>query len=901
MIESRVELLSSGIAFFWNRARTEYPHKKCIHTLFAEQAEFTPDAIALEFGEATVTYRELSEMANKIAGVLASFQVAPGTRIAVSLERSPELVAALFGILKAGGVYVPIDLADPAERIKFVLEDAAVSFVIGSDCQRSAIEGLGLTAQFIGLADLDRYPAAESNKSAGVVGPTGPAYIMYTSGSTGTPKGVIVSHRSVVRLVCNTNYVDITPRDVFLQLAPASFDASVFEIFAPLLNGARLAIAPADNLNLADIGGLIERHGVSILWLTSGLFHAMVDERSQSLRKVRQLLAGGDVLSAGHVRKALTAMEDGCVINGYGPTENATFTCSFRITRETELNGSVPIGTPVANSSVYILDSNLDPVGPGEVGEICIGGDGLALGYLNQLELERERFVANPYGTEGDGRLYRSGDLGRFTPSGNIEFCGRVDDQVKVRGYRIEPGEIEKAALRHPAVSQAIVLAVPDSSGDKRLVCHYVPAHGLETNAQELESHLSILLPDYMVPSQYLRWDAFPLMANGKVERKLLKSSTTAQLAPSAMPLPQGTMEETLLDMFRSVLGREDISVDDDFFAMGGHSLAAARLFARIEARVGKRLPLATMFEAASVRQLAAILRNEESTPEWSPLVPIRTGGTRTPVFLVHAIGGNVLSYKHLQSDLPQDQPIYAFQAVGLQYGRMDRITIEEVAASYVAALRSVQPQGPYYLGGFSSGGIVAYEMAQQLSGIGQEVAAVLLLDAYVEPSAIALLRSFRLPRAASRAFHTFIWNASYVRRTGLRSFVQRKFHNFFMNLRIVLYQFLRGALSFRATPLKGFLTVEEAFIIALENYVPEPYDGFAVLLRTKDSTSYNPANAELWSKLVKRLDVVDVPGDHDSMFQPPSVGVLANTIATYLEGGDNAAARELVVSTTRS
>jgi amino acid adenylation domain-containing protein len=896
VIETGTESALNGIPLSWNLARSEYPKQECIHTLFAEQVALTPNVIALEFGGATFTYAALNQMANAIASFLVGLQLKPGTRVAVSQERSPEFVASLFGILKSGGVYVPIDLAYPDERLKFLLNDASASFVLGSANQKSAIERLGVAATFINLPDLNSRPLGESANFAAAASPTDPAYIMYTSGSTGTPKGVIINHRSVVRLVCNTNYVEITPHDVFLQLAPGSFDASTFEIFAPLLNGARLAIAPAGDLSLTDIAGLIERHRVSILWLTAGLFHAMVDERPQALRNVRRLLSGGEVLSAPHVRRALTAIEDGCVINGYGPTENTTFTCCFRVTRDTEFNGPVPIGTPIANSSVYILNSDLRPVSVGEVGEIFIGGDGLALGYLNQPELEREKFIVNPFGADGDDRLYRSGDLGRFTPSGDIEFCGRVDDQVKVRGYRIEVGEIEAAVMRFTGIAQAIVLPVLDQSGDKSLKCNYVTKPECEIDHHELRSHLALLLPPYMVPSHYQRWSAFPLTANGKVERRrLLESSIPVQPPAAAAPEGLGAMEETLLDMFRSLLGRQDLSIDDDFFAIGGHSLAAARLFARIEERFGKRLPLATMFEAPSARQLAATLRNKERLTEWSPLVPIRASGARTPVFLVHAIGGNVLTYKHLHSHLGPDQPIYGLQAVALKDGRMASTTIEEVARSYVAALRSVQPRGPYFLGGFSAGGMVAYEMAQQLVRVGQDVATVLLLDSYVESSAIALFRSLRLRAAISRVFRTFLWNLSFGRRTGLRSFVRQKTHNLSTNLRIALYQSLNaGALALRATPPKDFLTVEEAFILALENYVPEPYDGPAVLLRTKDSNSYHPRNAGLWSKLVKRLEVVGVPGDHDSMFQEPNVKVLANIIASYLEGGGSRASENL-------
>ena len=878
-----------SVPLAWNHVITEYPKYRCIHSLFEEQAALTPNATAMEFRDEAVTYTALNRMADGIASALRSRELAPGTRVAVAQERSPELVAALLGILKAGCVCVPINLGYPDERLRFLLADASVRYVIANCDQRSAFSRLGAEIEFL---DLNALPPAEWNVSGAAIPSDSPAYILYTSGSTGVPKGVIVNHRSVVRLVCNTNFVTITPDDVFLQMAPVSFDVGLFEIWGPLLNGARLAIAPAAEPSLADIDDLIQRHQVSILWLTAGLFHAMVDERPRALAKVRQLIAGGDVLSARHVRKALAAMDGGCLINGYGPTESTTFTTFFRVTRDTPITESVPIGKPIANTSVYILDPELRPAAIGETGEIFIGGDGLALGYLNRPELEREKFVANPFASEGGARLYRSGDLGRFTLSGDIEFCGRIDNQVKVRGFRIEPAEIEAVAMRLKEIGQALVIPVQNHFGENILVCHYVSAPGCAAAHEELRTHLSAVLPAYMIPSQYRRWDAFPLNANGKVDRrKLVEASTSSQPAAASESEGLGDIERTLLRMFRSLLDRDNIGIDDDFFASGGHSLTAARLFAKIEKQFGKRLPLATMFEAPTIRQLATILRDKEWSPKWSPLVPIRANGTRRPLFLVHAIGGNVLNYKRLDAYLAPNQPIYALQAAGLQDRRMDTTTIEEVARTYLNALRSTQPEGPYYLGGFSSGGVVAYEMAQQLVRVGQDVAIVLLFESSVEPSTASLFRSRRFHRAALRAVPAFWWNLGYMMRTDPRAFLQRKAHNVLLNLRIMLYQIQGACANVLGIPAPAsFLTVEEVFIRALDKYVPQPYLGSAVLFRTKDSDCYDPDNARTWSKLVRRgLDVVDVVGDHETMFEEPQVKDLANAITSYLEAGAGA------------
>jgi aspartate racemase len=769
-------------------------------------------------------------------------------------------------------------------------EDAGAHFVIGIDCQRAAVEELLPRADFI---DMHALPLTGAMPIGAVPGGRSLAYVLYTSGSTGVPKGVMVEHHSVVRLVRDTNYVAITPDDVFLQFAPLSFDASTFEIWAPLLNGARLAIAPPRDLSLSDLEGVIKRHRVSVLWLTAGLFHAFADERPEAFRNIRQLLAGGDVLSPAHVRKALKAMDDGCVINGYGPTENTTFTCCYQVTRDTLLENHVLIGQPITRTLVRILDSDLQVTPAGEFGELFIGGDGLARGYLNRPELDLERFIPDPYSNEEGARLYRSGDLGRYTSSGDIEFGGRIDSQIKLRGFRIEPGEIEVAATQCPGVSQATVVAVNSNSGDKSLFCFYVPEPAAQVTSELLRSHLQASLPAYMVPVHYRSVIAIPLTANGKADRKKLAELGVQSLSGQAAVSEQlHEVEQALLEMFRSVLGIESASLDDDFFAIGGHSLAAARLFAKIEERFGAKLPLATMFKAPSIRQLAALVRDQSGTGEWSPLVAIRTEGRRRPLFLVHAIGGNVLSYKRLDAHLPTDQPIYAFQAAGLKDNRADAMTIEEMAYTYITALRSAQPEGPYYLGGFSAGGIVAYEMAQQLVRQGEQVATLILFDSSVTPSAAAFVRARAFRKAALRSLQIALWNIRFLLRTDPWSFAKRKAHNFRMNWRILMYQ-LRGTapITSHSNSSSAALTIEESFVRALEQYLPEPYSGRVILFRTNDSDYYNPDATLGWSELVPTgLDIVDVQGDHDTMFLEPQVETLGREITAYLDIG----AREL-------
>ena len=864
--------------------------QRSIHECFEEQAALNPNAVALEFGNSTVSYSTLSEMSNRVCAVLQSRGLEPESCVGVCVPRSVEMIAALLGILKAGCAYLPLDLALPAQRLRFMLADASAHFVLGSSEQRFTVEELLPGAEFI---DMRALPAGPLNLVVSEVTDRNLAYVLYTSGSTGTPKGVLIEHRAVVRLVCDTNYIAISPDDVFLQFAPLSFDASTFEIWAPLLNGARLAIASPRDMTLTDIEEVIGRHRVSTLWLTAGLFNALVDERPDSFRNVKQLLAGGDVLSPAHVRKALLAMQDGCVINGYGPTENTTFTCCYRVTRASEFGDNVPIGQPISRTTVRILDSNLEPTAVGQFGEIFIGGDGLCRGYLNRPELDQEQFVPDPFASGEDARLYRSGDLGRYLPSGDIEFGGRIDSQLKLRGYRIEPGEIEFAASECLGVSRSAVVAVRNQSDEKSLFCFYVADPESSITAEQLRLALQSALPLYMVPAHFRQLELLPLTANGKVDRKLLAEIGSQALSTRATISEElHDIEPALLAMFRSVLGTETVSLDDDFFAVGGHSLAAARLFAKIEERFGAKIPLATMFRAPTIRKLAAVVRDRTASEEWSPLVAIRAEGTRRPLFLVHAIGGNVLNYKQLDAYLPADQPIYAFQAAGLKDNRGSDITIEEMAFTYITALRSIQPEGPYHLGGFSAGGVVAYEMAQQLKRQGEQVGTLLLFDSCVTPSVAAYLRTRNFRMAGLRGIQIAFWNFHYLLRTNPLSFVKQKAHNFRMNIRILSYQLKSESkdMVLRDAVADG-LTIEESFIKALEQYSPESYSGPVVLFRTSDSDYYNRDAALGWSQLIPTgIEIVDIGGDHDTMFVLPQVKVLGSEITRHLDLGLDAA-----------
>jgi len=602
----------------WSGKQTAYPREATIHGLFAEQAALRPNAMAVVGTGESLTYGELRRRAGALARQLRRMGVGTEGRVGVCLERSPERVVATLAVLEAGGVYVPLDPAYPQERLEFLLADAGVRVVLVHEPTRARMEAPG--CQLVEVKDgKDFKDSNVTGSSLESLGGAALAYVMYTSGSTGEPKGVAVPHRAVVRLVRETGYARFGPDEVFLQLAPYSFDASTLELWGALLNGGRLVLPPPGVLSPAELGELLSHHRVTTLWLTAGLFHQMVEENLPGLAGVRQLLAGGDVLSVPHVRRVLEELPGTRLINGYGPTENTTFTCCYPVPAVAgpgELETSVPLGRPIANTRVVVLDRHLEPVPVGVAGELCTGGDGLARGYLGRPDRTAERFVPDPFGREAGGRLYRTGDLARWQPAGTLEFLGRIDTQVKVRGFRVEPGEIEAALLEHPWAREAVVLAERESSGSQRLVA-YVVLHQTDPSDSSdrsdpkpvLAASLRWRLPEFMLPAAWVFLPSLPLTANGKVDRQALakrRPERPAARAAGTGPAPWTPAEELVARIFAEVLELEQVGRDENFFELGGHSLLATRISSRMRAVCGLELPVRMVFEAPTVEGLAA-------------------------------------------------------------------------------------------------------------------------------------------------------------------------------------------------------------------------------------------------------------------------------------------------------
>jgi amino acid adenylation domain-containing protein len=646
---SKLPLLSEAerhqLLVEWNDTSTDYPRDECVHRLFERQARQTPDAVALVFGEKSLTYQELNKRANQLAHHLREMRVGPETLVGVCMDRSIEMVVALLGVLKVGGAYVPLDPTYPQERLRFMIHDTQILLLLTQSSLAEKLSEYGVRTVCLDTDSRDIARHGTEDLASDMMAEN-LAYVMYTSGSTGQPKGIGVPHRAVIRLVKNTNFADLSSDQVILQFAPISFDASTLEIWGSLLNGGRLVIYPsADVPLLEELSGTIQKYGVTTLWLTAGLFHQMVESGNlRGLTKLRQLLAGGDVLSAPHVRRAIQQLREssegedgGCVvINGYGPTENTTFTCCHPMTHPAQVGDSVSIGRPIANTQVYLLDRDMQPVPVGVAGELYMGGDGLAWGYLNRPELTAERFVPNPFASTeyrvpsiegitnyelritnlGGERLYRTGDLARYLPGGRIEFLGRIDHQVKVRGFRIELGEIEAVLAEHPSVQDVVVTAREreDVPGDKHLVAYIVDGSGRPPAPGELRQYLREKLPDYMVPSAFVAMEKLPLTPNGKVDRRALPAPELGRAeGEEGYVAPRNPVEEAVAAIWVSVLGIERVGVHDSFFEVGGHSLAATQVVSRVREALRVELPLRRLFETPTIEGLASAVAEMQS------------------------------------------------------------------------------------------------------------------------------------------------------------------------------------------------------------------------------------------------------------------------------------------------
>lgn len=713
----------------FNNTVRSYPRDRTIDSLLEEQVEKNGDKLAGLGEENSITYRELNRKADKLAAYLDSRGIKQDEALGVMLDDCLETVVVVFGILKCGAAYLPINRDYPPERKKYILDDAGVGilFTNNGGAEELAVELVDIASVINGVnIHYQRGRLIETGLHNG----DNLAYIMYTSGSTGIPKGVLINHRSVVRLVRNNDFIRFYDGDRLLKTGVLEFDASTFEIWGPLLNGAGLCMLSYNIiLDHTALKVSIRKFRITVMWLTASLFNQMAGRDPEIFAGLRTVIAGGDILSPPHINRVGRHLPGIEIINGYGPTENTTFSTTHAI--DHEYDERIPIGRPLSNSLLFIMDRHGHLLPPGIVGEICVGGDGLARGYLNNPDLSAEKFVDYRTPFPESLILYRTGDLGRWSPDGNVEFFGRADRQVKIRGYRIEPGEIENHLLECTGVKDIVVIAGRDEESNKYL-CAYVVPENKDTplNSRELRHFLNVRLPDYMIPAYFVQMEALPLNENGKINRKALPNPKQMIDREDHYAPPRNETETAMIDIWAEVLGLEPqkIGIHHSFFELGGNSISILKVHDRLNKDIS-HISLSDLFIYPTIGELSVRLKAEQSAKKSERVIRLNDSVKEKKLFILHPLHGMVYPYKELSRLLSDTFTIYGIQAKGLDGSARLPSNFGEMLDDYYREIRAVQSRGPYIVAGYCIGNIFAYEMVRKLEDAGEQVEKLVLMD----------------------------------------------------------------------------------------------------------------------------------------------------------------------------
>jgi len=837
--------------------------KTTVHYLIDECAQQYPDKTAIKFHGRELTYKNLNESANKLAKLLIDSNVKIGDIVGLAVDRSLEMVISLLAILKSGAAYLPLDPEYPKERIEFMLKDSSVKILLTSKKYQAHFRSIATEVLIEDTREkLDGYDIKEPEIE---VNGDDLAYVLYTSGSTGKPKGVMIKHYNLVNfLLSMQKEPGINVNDKILAITTISFDIAALELYLPLICGAQIMLTDAETAKdgrlLLDI---IKREHISIMQATPYTWRMILEAGWDKFLPVK-IICGGEALHKDLVNKLIWRCS--ALWNQYGPTETTIYSTQKLIKSADDIT----IGKPIDNTQVYILDECLTNMADGVIGEIFIAGDGVAKGYLNNPELTAERFIDDPFSGRPNDKMYRTGDLGRFNEGGEIQCLGRIDQQVKVRGYRIEPEEIEYTLLKQANIKEAVVIVRDDIPGEPRLVAYLVLA-AAENGGGRLQKHsvqqaLMDTLPEYMVPDDFVLMSSIPITPNGKIDRKSLPKPEINLIDRSSEYLaPRSDVERLVTRIWEELMGLEKISIVDNFFALGGRSLIAIQIMARIEHVTGKRLPLATLFKHSTIEKLSVILNIDDDLMRWDSLVAIKPGGSKTPMYIIHGEGLNVLYFNTLAINMDKEQPVYGLQAKGLE-GDEPLDVMEEIATNYVNEIIAQNPSGPYLLAGYSFGGYIAIEMRKQMVAKGKEVK-LIIFDTDAEKSKYKNWL-YLLPRKIKKYLPkliSFLKSVVHHPITVLKS----EFKN--LSQKIFFKPYSKSDSKKFYQQMKK---IKDKLRVALHNYSIEPFDDKVYLYKAKICTHYVDDVEFLgWNKYAKKgVEIYEIPGDHLSMLIPPNV-----------------------------
>ncbi|MBB5803452.1 amino acid adenylation domain-containing protein [Saccharothrix ecbatanensis] len=885
----------------WNDSAAEYP-SWALHEKFQAQVAATPDGKAVELAGEGLTYTELNARANQLARRLRELGAGPEVLVGVCMQRSVDRMVALMGILKAGSGYVPLDPEYPADRLAFMVEDAHMPIVVTDELSAAAAPAAEHVLDVDGLGE--ELAALDDSNPEYLVDPANVAYVIYTSGSTGRPKGVVIEHRQAVNFATGEiEHWPLGPGDRVLQFASLNFDVSVLDMFGALLSGATLVLGRSETLlSPPRLAELIRDEHITFMCLPPAVLNLLADEQFPDLRVV---IAGGEAFSSALVQKwARPGMR---FINGYGPTETTVGATMLECTD----NGidPPPIGLPLPNYTAYVLDRNLEPLPIGVAGELHLGGAGVARGYLNRPELTEEKFIPDPFSDVPGARLYKTGDVARRMADGNIQFLGRFDDQVKIRGLRVELGEIEAVLALHPDVLQAAIVVREDQAGQKQLVgyARVDPDRTAPTPA-DLRLHMADRLPGFMVPQYVLVLDKFPLNANGKVDRGKLPAPEAGDGSANYAP-PRTIIEAVLTDTFGDLLKLPRVGVDDSFFDLGGNSLQAMQLVTRLRSELAVDTDVTAIFLAPTTAQLASVLREKHGLEDApldeedgelvvdvdvdrlasaaagsGPLVRLSDGAGARPLYLIHAIGGTVYGYVSLARELADVYEVWGIEAQGLRADGTPVASLDAMVTRYTEVIRAAQPAGPYRLGGWSFGGLVALKVAERLREAGEQVSFVALMDAPFQvheevTQTEAELAGYYVADAA----RTLGPNAAAAPDPATASSAEQ--------LRWLAEQLARGSDDADVlADMNRRFDVYKAHLRAIANYTPSVIDVETVVVNAEESA----ADAEAWSQALPNVvRSVVVPGDHYSFLRAPGVLEVAATLRALATSDDPQLSRD--------